>query len=143
MSSVTVTKTPNKYVTVTKTNNVSVVTQPETETLEVHDPGPAGPANNLSIGTVVPTTSGVPAVTITGSAPSQTLNFVLPVGGVYTHNQMVSASTWTITHNLGFFPSVTVIDSGNNTVIGNVTYISENQLSVSFNATFGGKAYLS
>ena len=143
MSTVEVTRTPNKYITVTKTNNVSTVTQPAEEVLEVHDPGVAGPPNTLSIGTVTPTTSGVPAVTITGLAPSQTLNFVLPVGGVYTHNQLASASTWTITHNLGFFPSVTVIDSGNNTVIGNVTYISENQLSVSFNATFGGKAYLS
>lgn len=143
MSSVTVTKQPNRYITVSKTNNVTTVTQPAEEVLEVHDPGMAGPANTLAIGTVTPTTSGVPAVTITGSAPSQTLNFVLPVGGVYTHNQLVSSSTWTITHNMGFFPSVTVIDSGNNTVIGNVTYISENQLSVSFNATFGGKAYLS
>lgn len=143
MSSVTVTKQPNRYITVSKTNNVTTVTQAPEEVLEVHDPGVAGPPNTLSIGTVTPTTSGVPAVTITGTAPAQTLNFVLPVGGVYTHNQLSSASTWTITHNLGFFPSVTVIDSGNNTVIGNVTYISENQLSVSFNATFGGKAYLS
>lgn len=134
MSTVVVTKKPYKTV---------VVTDTKTDTVEVHDPGVAGPPNTLSVGSVTSTSSGVPLVTITGTAPAQTLNFVIPVGGVYTHNQLSSASTWTITHNLGFFPSVTVIDSGNNTVIGNVTYISENQLSVSFNATFGGKAYLS
>jgi len=134
MSTVIVTKKPYKTV---------VVTDTKTDTVEVHDPGVAGPPNTLSVGSVTSTSSGVPQVTITGTAPAQTLNFVIPVGGVYTHNQLSSASTWTITHNLGFFPSVTVIDSGNNTVIGNVTYISENQLSVSFNATFGGKAYLS
>lgn len=140
MSTIEVTKQPNKYITVTKTQNLTTVAQPAEEVLEVHDPGVAGPPNTLSIGTV---TSGPAAVTITGTAPTQTLNFVIPNGGSYIHNQLVSSSTWTITHNLGFFPSVTVIDSGNNTVIGNVTYISENQLSVSFNATFGGKAYLS
>lgn len=39
--------------------------------------GPAGPTNSLSIGTVG---SGTAAATITGTAPSQTLNLTLPVG---------------------------------------------------------------
>jgi hypothetical protein len=39
--------------------------------------GSAGPANTLSIGTV---TGGTAAATITGTAPNQTLNLVLPVG---------------------------------------------------------------
>jgi hypothetical protein len=141
MSTVEVTKTPNKYVTVTQKKNVSVVTEPTEQVLEVHDPGVAGPANVLAIGTV---TAGVPAsVSITGVAPSQTLNFVLPVGGSFVHNQSVSASTWTITHNLGFFPSVSVVDNGGNMVIGDVSYITENQVSISFSASFGGKAYFS
>ena len=141
MSTVEVTKTPNKYVTVTQKKNVSVVTEPATETLEIHDAGVAGPANVLTLGTV---TAGVPAsVSITGIAPSQTLNFVLPVGGSFVHTQSVSASTWTISHNLGFFPSVNVVDSGGTTVIGDVSYITENQVSISFSAAFGGKAYFS
>lgn len=103
--------------------------------------GPIGPSNVLSIGTV---TEGPSAeVTITGESPSQTLNFVLPVGGNYTHNQIVSSPTWTITHNLGFFPAVSVVDSGGNYVVGDVTYVSQNVVTVSFNASFGGKAYLS
>ena len=40
--------------------------------------GPAGPANSLSIGTVV--TGGTASATITGTAPNQTLNLVLPKG---------------------------------------------------------------
>ena len=141
MSTVEVTKTPNKYVTVTQKKNVSVVTEPATETLEIHDAGVAGPANVLTLGTV---TAGVPAsVSITGIAPSQTLNFVLPVGGSFVHTQSVSASTWTNSHNLGFFPSVNVVDSGRTTVIGDVSYITENQVSISFSAAFGGKAYFS
>ena len=140
MSTVEVTKTPNKYVTVTQKKNVSVVTEPATEVLEVHDAGVAGPANVLSVGTV---TAGTANVTITGTAPSQTLNFVLPVGASYVHTQSVSASTWTISHNMGFFPSVSVVDNGGNMVIGDVLYITENQVSISFSASFGGKAYFS
>jgi hypothetical protein len=140
MSTVEVTKTPNKYVTVTQKKNVSVVTEPATEVLEVHDPGVAGPANVLSVGTV---TAGTANVTITGTAPSQTLNFVLPVGASYVHTQSTSASTWTISHNMGFFPSVSVVDNGGNMVIGDVLYITENQVSISFSASFGGKAYFS
>lgn len=130
--SVTVTKKPYKTV---------VVSDTKTDTLEVHDPGAAGPPNSLSIGTV--TSGTTPQVTITGTSPTQTLNFVLPIGGIYTHNQGTSSSTWTITHNLGYYPSVTVVDNGNNVVIGDVSYVSVNQVSVSFSASFGGKAYLS
>lgn len=141
MSTVEVTKSPDKFVTVTKTQNVSTIAQPVDRVVEVHDPGVAGPPNVLAVGSV---TQGPTAqVTITGGTPSQTLNFVLPVGGNYTHNQITSSSTWTITHNLGFFPAVSVVDSGGNYVVGDVTYVSQNVVTVSFSSSFGGKAYLS
>ena len=141
MTTVEVSKPTSKYTTVTKTTKVSSVSKPLEGILEIHDPGVAGPPNTLAIGTV--TSGEAPAVTITGTAPAQTLNFVLPVGGNYTHNQITSSTTWTITHNLGFFPAVSVVDSGGNYVIGDVNYVSQNVLTVSFNASFGGKAYLS
>ena len=140
MTTVEVTKQPNKYVTVTQNKNVSVVTEPSEQVLEVHDPGVAGPPNVLAIGTV---TTGPASVTITGTAPSQTLNFVLPSGGSFIHNQSVSSSTWVISHNLGFFPSVSVVDSGGSMVIGDVSYITVNQVSIAFSSSFGGKAYFS
>jgi len=141
MTTVEVTKNPSKYVTVTKTSTISTVSKPLENILEIHDPGVAGPPNTLAIGTV--TSGSAPAVTITGVAPAQTLNFVLPVGGNYTHNQSAASSTWTITHNLGFSPAVSVVDSGGNHVIGDVNYVSVNVLTVSFSAPFGGLAYLS
>jgi len=140
MSSVEISRPAGKFVTVTRTKTNSVVDEPAERTLEVHDAGVAGPANVLTIGTV---TAGAASVSITGTAPSQVLNFVLPTGGSYTHNQNTSASTWSVTHNLGFYPAVTVVDSGENVVIGDVTYTSVNSLSISFTASFGGKAYLS
>jgi len=140
-NSVEVTKTPNRYITVTQKKNVSIVEAPAEQVIEVHDPGVAGPPNVLAVGTV--DVGPTPSVTITGVAPNQTINFVLSPGGTYVHNQAVSSNTWVVTHNMGFFPSVSVVDSGGNMVIGDVTYISEDQISIAFSAYFGGKAYLS
>ena len=65
----------------------------------------------------------------------------------YTHNQSSTSDTWTITHNLNRFPSVTVVDSANTVVMGTVVYNSANQLTITFFAggasvAFQGKAYL-
>lgn len=130
-------------VEVTRASRRSVVIGGKTndQIIEVSDPGVAGPPNVLSIGTV---TEGLEAqVTITGTPPAQVLNFVLPIGGVYTHTQSSPSTTWTIIHNLGYHPSVTVVDSADSAVVGDVTYVSENQLTVTFSVAFGGKAYLS
>lgn len=61
----------------------------------------------------------------------------------YVHDQQVPQSTWTVVHNLNGFPNVTVIDSASREVEGDVTYDSVNQLTLTFSAPFGGKAYLS
>ena len=60
----------------------------------------------------------------------------------YTHNQMQASNVWDIVHNMGKMPSVTVVDSGDNMVFGEVQYISMNELVVSFSSAFSGKAYL-
>lgn len=61
----------------------------------------------------------------------------------YIHNQGVPALVWTITHDLvGKFPSVSVIDSSGAQVIGEVRYVGTNQVVLSFEWEFSGKAYL-
>lgn len=60
----------------------------------------------------------------------------------FTYTQLSAASTWNITHNLGKFPSVSVVDSANNVVIGDIQYTNTNELTITFNASFSGKAYL-
>jgi hypothetical protein len=60
----------------------------------------------------------------------------------YVFVQGVPATTWTIQHNLQKFPSITVIDSGNTVVIGQYTYINNNNVTLTFSAAFAGKAYL-
>lgn len=61
----------------------------------------------------------------------------------YVHIQGASASIWNITHNMRFYPNVTIVDSAETAVVGEVTYLTENALSVTFSQSFAGKAYLS
>ena len=61
----------------------------------------------------------------------------------YVYTQSVVASIWTITHNLGWFPNVTVIDSAGTTVEGDTTQVNSNQLTIRFSGAFTGVAYLS
>ena len=60
----------------------------------------------------------------------------------FVFTQGVPAVTWSITHNLGKKPSVTVVDSADQTVVGDVTYTNNNSLTITFSAGFSGKAYL-
>lgn len=59
----------------------------------------------------------------------------------YVHIQSVASNIWTIDHNLNKFPSITIVDSANNTVIGNVKHINSNRVSVVFTSEFSGKAF--
>jgi len=59
----------------------------------------------------------------------------------YLHTQNIAATTWTVTHNLGKKPSVTVVDSGGSVVIGAVTHVNTNQLQIVFTAAFSGVAH--
>jgi hypothetical protein len=60
----------------------------------------------------------------------------------YIFTQAIPSSIWTIAHSLEKFPSITVVDSSNNVVVGFSTYDSNNQITLEFSAPFAGKAYL-
>lgn len=63
-------------------------------------------------------------------------------GGEYVHSQMVAATTWSITHNLGTYPAVVVIDSAGTEQSGDVTYTDMNHLTIHFTGAFAGTATL-
>ena len=60
----------------------------------------------------------------------------------FVFTQSSPSATWNITHNLGKFCSVTVVDSSQEYVIGAVTYVNINSLTITFSAPFSGYAYL-
>ena len=68
--------------------------------------------------------------------------FTLTSSRRYVFDQPVAALTWNITHPLGGFPSVTVVDSANNVVVGDVKYIDDENVELTFSGAFSGKAYL-
>lgn len=60
----------------------------------------------------------------------------------FVYQQPSPSASWVITHNLGNFPSVTVIDSSGNKVFGDISYTDANTLTLTFSAAFTGTAYL-
>lgn len=60
----------------------------------------------------------------------------------YVFVQSVPATTWTITHNLNKYPSVSVVNINNVVMYGEITYLSPSQLQIEFSAGFSGKAYM-
>lgn len=111
---------------------------------------------------VVPGASGVLSVTaaddsivVAGSPEDPTLavgqfthdhisDWAEAAGGDKTFHfvQNVAATVWDIEHNLAKFPSVTVIDSGGTMVVGDVLYLDENHVRLTFSAAFAGTADL-
>ena len=59
----------------------------------------------------------------------------------FVHSQNTASAVWTITHGLGKYPAVTVIDSAGTEVIGDVNHIDTNTVQITFSAAFSGKAY--
>lgn len=60
----------------------------------------------------------------------------------HIHTQNQPAPVWTINHNLNCYPSINIVDSANSEVIGEVNYINQNTVELSFTAAFSGAAYL-
>lgn len=81
-------------------------------------------------------------VGVNGQVLAKTSNGLEWSNRTFTFNQAVSTATWTINHNLGMFPSVSVIDSVGNFVTGNINYIDDRNLEITFKSAFKGKAYL-
>lgn len=65
-----------------------------------------------------------------------------PVSGdkTYRHVQGVASATWAVTHNLEKYPAVSVMDSGGSLVEGDIDYLDENNVVLSFTAAFSGEA---
>lgn len=59
----------------------------------------------------------------------------------FVYAQPTPESVWEVTHSLNKKPSVTVVDSADTVVIGEVEYLSSNAVRLTFVGAFSGKAY--
>jgi len=71
--------------------------------------------------------------TITNNIFTGDANFVFTQGS--------ASAQWVVDHNLGKKCSVTVVDSANTVIIGQVTYNSDNRVTLDFESSFSGKAF--
>tara|TARA_R100000963_G_C4628467_1_gene94114 strand:+ start:409 stop:1092 length:684 start_codon:yes stop_codon:yes gene_type:complete len=68
--------------------------------------------------------------------------FSLPSTETFTFTQAVPATVWTINHTLNKHPSISVVSTANQLVVGDASYTSTTQIVITFAAAFAGKAYL-
>jgi len=67
----------------------------------------------------------------------------LPLATYYTHNQAVPSATWNVAHGLGYRPNVVAVDSLDREFLADVTYVDNNNLTISISSPTSGKAYCS
>lgn len=116
------------------------------------NPGNDGAAATITVGTTTTGDAGTPAeVTNSGTTSAAVLDFVIPKGdkgdqgdpGVDGDKNYVMNFTnldfITVNHNLGKYPAVTVINSANDEVIGDIDYVDINTVTVTFIGSFSGK----
>lgn len=103
----------------TPTSNV-VVTTTLTNTVNIVTVGPQGPP-----GATGPTGPAGP-----------------PGASAFVFTQSTPATTWTINHNLGYLPSVELMDSGSQEIEGEITHPSINQTIVTLAPATAGIARL-
>jgi hypothetical protein len=107
------------------TVNVSAVTNTVTVT-----------ENGSSTVVTVPQTSVVTATTVGPQGPKG------DQGGAFEYIQAAPATVWTINHNLGYRPSVEILDAGSQEIDGEVAHPSVNQTVVTLNPASAGLARL-
>jgi hypothetical protein len=59
----------------------------------------------------------------------------------YVHTQNTAATVWTVGHNLGKYPAITVTDSGGSTIIPDVHYDSTAQVTLTFGSPTSGRVF--
>jgi hypothetical protein len=85
---------------------------------------------------------GGTGITLTQPASNEITIASLNDDANFVFTQGIPSATWNITHNLGKFCSVTVVDTSKQIVIGDITYVNDNSLTITFSAPFSGQAFL-
>ena len=135
------------------TNNgdvTTVVTPPSTTRVTISAVGPQGPVGPGGATGPVGVTGATGPQGVTGVQGATGVIGVSgatgpqgPAGGAaFVFEQVSPATTWTINHNLGYRPSVELLDAGSQEIDGDVTHPSVNQTVVTLNPASAGLARL-
>jgi hypothetical protein len=106
------------------------------------EPGPEGPT-----GPGVPVGGAVGQVLTKVSTTDFDAGWQTPPGGAggddaaYVHTQSTATAVWTVAHNLGKYPSVTVTDSAGSTILPDIHYDSTAQVTLTFGSPTSGLVF--
>lgn len=123
-------------VVVTSPPDVIEVSEPVTTVVQVGYAQPSGGG-------------GIPGVTVTGTpssgqvltaTSSSAAHWQAPGASSGFTQAFTSQSVVTVTHNLGRFPAVSVIDTADDVCVGDVLHLSVNAVRLTFSAPFSGTA---
>ncbi len=62
-------------------------------------------------------------------------------GATYTHVQSLPSSVWTVAHNLGRYPSITVVDNLGGELLADVRYLDDDLAQITHSVPLIGRAY--
>lgn len=93
------------------------------------------------------TTAETPALSDDSNRVATTEYVIDKVQELITSNQVVftqstASDTWTINHNLGRFPLVTTLNDSGVVIVGDVTHVDVNNVTITFSEPLSGTAYL-
>lgn len=77
-----------------------------------------------------------------GPSPASIVKLNAATAEPFTYTQLTPATSWTIAHNLGRWPAVTVVDASGLQVTCGVQNVSTDVLLLTFNLALAGKAIL-
>ena len=60
----------------------------------------------------------------------------------YVHDQQVASNSWVVPHALNKYASVSIVNTANQVIVGEITYNTLNQLTITFTSPISGKAYI-
>lgn len=60
----------------------------------------------------------------------------------FTFSQSTASNTWTVNHNLGRIPLVTTVNDAGQVIIGDVTHVDSNNVTINFSEALTGTIYL-
>lgn len=58
----------------------------------------------------------------------------------YVHTQVSPSESWTVSHNLNKYPTITITDSADNVMLADIQYLDLNTIRINFGFAFSGKA---
>lgn len=91
---------------------------------------------NAGSATVLQTPRTINGVAFDGSA-----NISVPGSG-FRYEQLVASASWAISHGMNKYPSVSIIDSSGASIVGDVSWVDLNNVTINFSGAIAGEAYL-